>query len=217
MAAGAVKARHTWEELQKIINSKDPEALGILGRSQEQLDTYLKRRAEILKEWASAGDNLRFRLFGSPTKLNEDGQLVVDADNDHTAHECHIMVMRNEYGYYLDEGLEHINIWCSDRPLSAEVVEAIIRERLPCEAYLWFVNPPQYQSIKAIWHAHVMVKGLKEEHSHISAPGEVEVLDPEAYLQASRRRVEEGQAGQAAAAAGQGAAGTGQSASGTRS
>lgn len=77
-------------------------------------------------------------------------QLVVDSDNDHTARDCHIMVMRNEFGYFLDEGLEHINIWCSDRPLSAEVIEAIIRERLPCEDYLWFVNPPQYQSIKAV-------------------------------------------------------------------
>eukprot|EP00198_Chlamydomonas_reinhardtii_P008969 XP_001698306.1 predicted protein [Chlamydomonas reinhardtii] len=172
MAAGAIKERHTWEELQTVIGSKDPEALGILGRSQEQLDIYIQQRTEILK-------------------------LVVDSDNDHTARDCHIMVMRNEFGYFLDEGLEHINIWCSDRPLSAEVIEAIIRERLPCEDYLWFVNPPQYQSIKAIWHAHVMVKGLKEEGSHISAPGEVEILDPEKYLRAMQRQAEEGRAGRA--------------------
>ncbi|PNW77700.1 hypothetical protein CHLRE_10g447900v5 [Chlamydomonas reinhardtii] len=197
MAAGAIKERHTWEELQTVIGSKDPEALGILGRSQEQLDIYIQQRTEILKEWASVGDSLRYRLFGSPTKLNEEGKLVVDSDNDHTARDCHIMVMRNEFGYFLDEGLEHINIWCSDRPLSAEVIEAIIRERLPCEDYLWFVNPPQYQSIKAIWHAHVMVKGLKEEGSHISAPGEVEILDPEKYLRAMQRQAEEGRAGRA--------------------
>lgn len=49
MAAGAIKERHTWEELQTVIGSKDPEALGILGRSQEQLDIYIQQRTEILK------------------------------------------------------------------------------------------------------------------------------------------------------------------------
>ncbi|KAG2449595.1 hypothetical protein HYH02_005128 [Chlamydomonas schloesseri] len=123
--------------------------------------------------------------------------------------------MRNEFGYYLEPGLEHINIWSSDRPLSPAVIEALISERLPCEAYLWFVNPPQYQSIKAIWHAHVMVKGLKENHAHISAPGEVEILDPDKYLQQqdqeqqlAMREDQHGQGRQAAAGADGGTAGS---------
>lgn len=59
-------------------------------------------------------------------------------------------VMANEFPYYLEPDVSHINIWCSSMALSDETVERLISERLPCDEYVWFVNPPQFQSVRTV-------------------------------------------------------------------
>jgi hypothetical protein len=60
--------------------------------------------------------------------------------------------MANEFPYYVEADIAHTNIWCSNGALSDEMVEGLIAKRLPSDTgeYLWFVNPPRYQSVRAV-------------------------------------------------------------------
>ncbi|KAL4450534.1 hypothetical protein ABPG77_000890 [Micractinium sp. CCAP 211/92] len=62
----------------------------------------------------------------------------------------------NDFPYYLEPGITHMNLW-ANRPLAPAEVEAAVTERVPpASQHTWFVNTPTLQSVPAIWHAHVL-------------------------------------------------------------
>ncbi|GLI63396.1 hypothetical protein VaNZ11_006357, partial [Volvox africanus] len=178
--ASVLSKRMNWDEIKNLVHrgkTTDVEALGVLGRCEADLMAYRDHRAKILQKYASVTDELRGRLFGAPLVVTQDGKLVVAA-SDPTSTKRHILVMANEFPYYVDPEIAHLNIWCSNGPLSDETVEHLIAERLPSETeeYVWFINPLQYQSIRAIWHCHVFVRNLKST-ARVGKPGEAELWD----------------------------------------
>ncbi|GLC69668.1 hypothetical protein PLESTF_000862500 [Pleodorina starrii] len=173
--------RLSWDEIKELVHrgkTSDIDAFGVLGRCEADLFSYRAHRANILETYASVTDELRSRLFGAPLVKQEQngGKLAVDTASDTTASKRYVLVMANEFPYYVDHNIAHINIWCSNGALSDETVEQLIVERLPSETaeYVWFVNPPQYQSIRAIWHCHVFVRNLKPT-ARVAKPGEAEL------------------------------------------
>ncbi|KAG2495511.1 hypothetical protein HYH03_006454 [Edaphochlamys debaryana] len=91
--------------------------------------------------------------------------------------------MLNEFPYYLapEDRVTHVNIWCSSQPLADATIEKMIAERLPAEEYVWFVNPPQFQSIRTIWHCHIMLRNLDMGRVKLSDLGQPELLDRSKY------------------------------------
>ncbi|GIL67994.1 hypothetical protein Vafri_21336, partial [Volvox africanus] len=172
--ASVISTRMHWDEIKDLVHrgkTTDVDAFGLLVRCEADVMVYQAHRAKILQKYASVADELRGRLFGAPLTVTQDGKLVV-ATSDPTSTNRHILVMANEFPYYVDPEIAHLSIWCSNGPLSDETVEHLIAERLPSETeeYVWFVNPPQYQSIQEIWHCHVFVRNLKST-ARVGKPG----------------------------------------------
>ncbi|KAI8643068.1 hypothetical protein BD408DRAFT_365554 [Parasitella parasitica] len=70
-----------------------------------------------------------------------------------------ILVLPNDFPYSVDPGIEHILIW-SKEPLDAEYVESVLDERYGATVWEWvyFVNPPEWQSIPTLPHVHVFMR-----------------------------------------------------------
>eukprot|EP01026_Neomeris_dumetosa_P048286 TRINITY_DN4175_c0_g1_i6.p2 TRINITY_DN4175_c0_g1~~TRINITY_DN4175_c0_g1_i6.p2 ORF type:complete len:109 (-),score=2.52 TRINITY_DN4175_c0_g1_i6:284-610(-) len=61
----------------------------------------------------------------------------------------------NDFPYYLEDGIEHHVLWCTE-PLQHEEILQVIQQYREGYETTYFVNPPQLQSIKGVWHAHVL-------------------------------------------------------------
>ncbi|KAG0348704.1 hypothetical protein BG004_004418 [Podila humilis] len=73
-----------------------------------------------------------------------------------------IVLKKNEFPYSVRNGIEHWLIW-SRNPLTDEVwIRRYLEERLPGRDYLFFVNPPELQSVPSIFHVQVFTKGEGE-------------------------------------------------------
>ncbi|KAL4439692.1 hypothetical protein ABPG75_002693 [Micractinium tetrahymenae] len=63
---------------------------------------------------------------------------------------------KNDFPYFLEPGIAHMNLW-ANRPLAAAEVETAVAQRAPPGSeQTWFVNSSTLQSVPAIWHAHVL-------------------------------------------------------------
>ena len=69
------------------------------------------------------------------------------------------MVLPNDFPYSTEPGVEHVLIW-SKQPLSAEFIESVLEEKYGSSVLEWiyFVNPPEYQSVRRLPHAHVFMR-----------------------------------------------------------
>lgn len=80
---------------------------------------------------------------------------------------------RNDFPYNLESGIEHHVLWSPSGPLRDEAIQEEIAAWLlalpPAAAdnvghgshyyeTQWWVNPPELQSIRACWHAHVLLR-----------------------------------------------------------
>eukprot|EP01024_Parvocaulis_polyphysoides_P073753 TRINITY_DN9509_c0_g4_i3.p3 TRINITY_DN9509_c0_g4~~TRINITY_DN9509_c0_g4_i3.p3 ORF type:complete len:149 (-),score=9.82 TRINITY_DN9509_c0_g4_i3:213-659(-) len=60
-----------------------------------------------------------------------------------------------DFPYYLEEGIEHNVLWCTE-PLMEEEIQQVLKSYCKDRETTYFVNPPHLQSIKGVWHAHVI-------------------------------------------------------------
>lgn len=69
------------------------------------------------------------------------------------------LVLKNDFPYSVDPGIDHILIW-SKKPLAEEQVTEILEDRYGSETWEWsfFVNPPQWQSVPTLPHTHVFLR-----------------------------------------------------------
>jgi len=72
--------------------------------------------------------------------------------------------MRNEYPYDVDD-TRHYLIW-STYQLSNERIEEIATRHAQGRKFICFVNPSYLQSVKDIWHAHVIIYDISTKSSH---------------------------------------------------
>ncbi|KAI8985863.1 hypothetical protein BDB01DRAFT_786592 [Pilobolus umbonatus] len=70
-----------------------------------------------------------------------------------------VLVLPNDFPYSVDPGIDHILIW-SQEPLQAEYIESILESRYDRTLYEWvyFVNPPEWQSVRRLPHVHVFIR-----------------------------------------------------------
>lgn len=70
-----------------------------------------------------------------------------------------ILILKNDFPYSTEPGIEHILIW-SKSPLQSAVVQDILNENFDNKEWEWtyFVNPPELQSVKRLPHVHVFMR-----------------------------------------------------------
>ncbi|CAO3631189.1 unnamed protein product [Cunninghamella blakesleeana] len=69
-----------------------------------------------------------------------------------------VIILPNDFPYSVDQGIEHILLW-SQQPLSPDYVEEIMKKNYNPKEWDWvyFVNPPEVQSVKKLPHVHVFL------------------------------------------------------------
>eukprot|EP00557_Chaetoceros_sp_GSL56_P014457 CAMPEP_0176484340 /NCGR_PEP_ID=MMETSP0200_2-20121128/4400_1 /TAXON_ID=947934 /ORGANISM="Chaetoceros sp., Strain GSL56" /LENGTH=293 /DNA_ID=CAMNT_0017880803 /DNA_START=184 /DNA_END=1065 /DNA_ORIENTATION=- len=161
----------TWEELKWIVQHGDPT---MHSRSMEVQGKYLLHSREIKKMWRSMNDYILYSKFGFEKVLeyhdDDDGH-----DDDHgstggkyVSKPClkdlqkekrlEKRLLRNEYPYYVDEGIEHWCLWKLGGKIEACDIDLAV-EQMKNDNYekvLAWVNPPHLQSIPDIDHAHLL-------------------------------------------------------------
>lgn len=70
-----------------------------------------------------------------------------------------VIVLPNDFPYSVEPGVEHILIW-SQTPLKESYVVEILEERYGSSKWEWvyFVNPPETQSVRRLPHVHVFMR-----------------------------------------------------------
>eukprot|EP01120_Amphizonella_sp_Union-15-10_P017443 TRINITY_DN967_c0_g1_i2.p1 TRINITY_DN967_c0_g1~~TRINITY_DN967_c0_g1_i2.p1 ORF type:complete len:175 (-),score=26.34 TRINITY_DN967_c0_g1_i2:176-700(-) len=137
----------TWNELHQIIAQ---DRLELLGRLKEGRTIYLNSSERIKQEWATVGDFILNREFNFPSE-NVSGKKRVTFPEEIPE----IINFRvNDYRYAVEDSIEHHLIW-STVPLTEDKIKQILEKERVGYEYLFFVNPPNLQSVKNVHHVHV--------------------------------------------------------------
>ena len=68
---------------------------------------------------------------------------------------CPLHFTVQEFPYYFEDGIEHHVVW-SEKELTCDEVEKVIRENRNGYETVWFRNPLPLQTIPELWHVHVL-------------------------------------------------------------
>ncbi|KAI7900765.1 uncharacterized protein BX663DRAFT_476262 [Cokeromyces recurvatus] len=77
----------------------------------------------------------------------------------HFSSDSNFLILPNDFPYSIDPGIEHVLIW-SKEPLAADFVESLLEKNYGSSVWEWvyFVNPPELQSIPRLPHVHVFMR-----------------------------------------------------------
>ena len=66
----------------------------------------------------------------------------------------------NDFPYAMHAGMEHFLVWCAGGALSAEELHEQVEAHRPAARFeaITFVNPARLQSVRNVWHAHVVCR-----------------------------------------------------------
>ena len=71
----------------------------------------------------------------------------------------HLVWAKNEFPYHMDVDIQHNLVWSAAGAVSEERLLAFVDAQRPLVGgweNLLFMNPPHLQSIRNVWHAHVL-------------------------------------------------------------
>ncbi|CEI89785.1 hypothetical protein RMCBS344292_04133 [Rhizopus microsporus] len=129
---------HPWEEIVHYVSINQ---VSQLRRNREAEIIYRKWTADTLVKYGSIENFLVKEKLHFPDT------------------EPSYLVLPNDFPYSTEPGVEHVLVW-SKQSLSAEFIESVLEERYGSSVWEWiyFVNPPEYQSIRCLPHAHVFMR-----------------------------------------------------------
>jgi hypothetical protein len=147
----------TWEELKLIVQNGDPT---MHSRSMEVQGKYLLHSRQVKKLWRSMNDYILCSKFGFEKVLEDNtGKYVSKPCLQDLQREKRVekRLLRNEYPYYVGEGIEHWCLWKLGGKVEACDVDMAVEEmKSDYKEVLAWVNPPHLQSIPDIDHAHLL-------------------------------------------------------------
>ena len=149
----------SWDEAAAIISDGSVEKLARLERNDETLNSYREFRAQLKTEWATVTDYLIATVFSefSQVSFQEDGKKRAEL---HAHDQKKAKVWRkNDFPYNFEHEVTHYCLW-SSVPLSQEEIMLEITTQFNPDQHdrLFFINPPSLQSIRDLWHCHVMIR-----------------------------------------------------------
>mmetsp|Transcript_36111 Transcript_36111/g.80358 ORF Transcript_36111/g.80358 Transcript_36111/m.80358 type:complete len:167 (+) Transcript_36111:107-607(+) len=147
----------TWEKASAWVKECTGESLSNLLRSPETLQRYMDHSAKVKREWRSMHDYLYHSVFCTPAILDDSGKKHTTELELQEASASMTVWRPNDFPYHFEASISHHVLWSSS-PLSNEEVEKHIAKNLPGYEAVWFVNPPELQSVRSIWHCHVLAR-----------------------------------------------------------
>ncbi|CCC05384.1 unnamed protein product [Sordaria macrospora k-hell] len=163
---------HSWDELRTLIQNND---LSVLKRKPSDLRRYMKWTAETK---ASYGSMTAYLLAHRLPKAWGAGPPFTPVSDVPFADPSDYCVLLNDWPYGFEPGITHIVVWTrtviatdDDKgdmtPESRKIVDDFVKryfvDRLGPggeEKVLWFKNWVALQSVRALEHIHVLVKGV---------------------------------------------------------
>ncbi|UQC79240.1 uncharacterized protein CLUP02_04719 [Colletotrichum lupini] len=162
---------HTWDEVQNVIAAGE---MGQLNRAPQDLRNYILWLAEVGKSHGSVLEFVRREKlrWQNPIAARDD---VPFAD----PHDWKILW--NDWPYAFDDGIMHLVMWSKSKIAvdpdtglpteeSARLIEAFLDRTFGgglgctrCENLLWFKQKAAWQSVKALDHIHVLLRGVQED------------------------------------------------------
>ena len=135
----------TWNEIKSIINENKLEKLG---RSKEQLNSYITFKHEILQEWDSI---VSYILC---TKFHYDKKNINDKWTSHppASNQYRICFSLNDHPYYFESEIEHWVLWklngdiTLDEIMHYKDILMSIKDREAIDTLHW-MNPVSLKSI----------------------------------------------------------------------
>jgi hypothetical protein len=169
---------HSWQNLHHLISTNQ---LDELKRWPSSLKAYLAWTAHVKAKYGSATEYLlQQRLLWTPR--TGEGRLRFDVQGrEPFEHEDDFKILRNDWTYALEEGISHIVVW-SKIPLEVDANGALTKGGRRCvegfverefrakageesegEKVVWFKNTTNLQSVRALEHVHILLRGVREE------------------------------------------------------
>ena len=152
------KTPRNWEEVGFLLEN---DLMQLVGREESVTQEYEKHQKVLAKEWKSINDYILSKCFGVETHIEHNLKCVVVSDDlQKTA------LTKNDYPYYLDQGLSHFVLW-SLQPLTTQQVEdCLSREKHTLfngasnGQFKWRRHGDQFRSVKGVWHVQVFCRAL---------------------------------------------------------
>jgi len=184
----------TWDFAGEAIAENSAASLGRLVRTTECTVRYRQARAELLATHASMGDAIMVRHLGFKSRVDpESGKIVAAGDAADSGDDgvcaggrggrlplyakgldggryaeslrgVRVAWLPNDFPYAFEEGIAHHIIWSTEQ-LSATELDAVIKAEVPGHETQWWVNPPALQSVRSLWHAHVLSRAMRSSES----------------------------------------------------
>ncbi|EPE27978.1 hypothetical protein GLAREA_04769 [Glarea lozoyensis ATCC 20868] len=160
---------HTWDDLKEIIETNN---LALLTRTPSQIRAYITWCSKINREYGSVSNFIiAHRLPWGPPPFSFNSSTPLSDPSDYR-------ILVNDWPYGFTDEITHIVVW-SKTPIptdegtgdltkdSRNRVEGWVKrtfgDRLGEERVLWFKNWVGLQSVRALEHFHVLVRGAGEE------------------------------------------------------
>ncbi|GAX81515.1 hypothetical protein CEUSTIGMA_g8943.t1 [Chlamydomonas eustigma] len=146
----------SWRDAEEHISEGTVQSLAKLQRSEGVLRQYRAFREQVLCKWETLLDYMRAQVFDCSTKAVEDGKISAHL-KEHVAKQENptIAWRKNDFPYNFEQGIDHHVLW-STKPLATEELTLAISTEFPSHETLYWINPPELQSIGALWHCHVL-------------------------------------------------------------
>ncbi|KAI0439283.1 hypothetical protein F4803DRAFT_50442 [Xylaria telfairii] len=165
---------HDWEDLKNIIGENN---LSVLKRKPSDLRRYMAWTTETKAQYGSMTNYLLThrlpKAWGSPP-FTPSSSVPFEDKSDYS-------ILINDWPYGLTSDITHIVVWsrtiidtdpgngdmtAESREVVSNFVKRVFVEKLGPEGeakVLWFKNWVALQSVRALEHIHVMVKGASKE------------------------------------------------------
>ncbi|KAH7321434.1 hypothetical protein BKA65DRAFT_608686 [Rhexocercosporidium sp. MPI-PUGE-AT-0058] len=176
---------YTWTDLKNAIAAKD---LSTIPRSPSILRRYIEWSREITTKHGSTAEFLLHnRLFWNSTESSQangqpNGQIIIRSNATPFADKTDYKIIYNDWPYGLASDITHLVVWMKTRlpvnkagemtPESRASVEdfidrTFVQEMRKANAtndnVIYFKNVPKLQSVGAVEHFHVLIRGAKSE------------------------------------------------------
>lgn len=171
----------SWDELVEIINGSDVEPepnLAKLSRSVEQERSYGIAKEKVLLQYETLHERILHSVFGLKREFNEETQKwrvplppPPSHINDTEEPPAAVVVVPNEFPYFLEPGVEHWVLWKLYEDITELDVERAMNDlKLKLKDVvdtLWWENPPHLKSLPQINHVHILVRRKTIEHDDL--------------------------------------------------
>ncbi|GBC24515.1 uncharacterized protein OCT59_009158 [Rhizophagus irregularis] len=154
---------HTWEDVKEIVESG---RLELFYRSKSEQLRYRAYRERIKKEYGSLDNYIYQNVLNWPKESSPNDPSLQEYFSSKIP-STHYNLRLNDFPYTIDSSISHYVLWSrlpfrdpNDRNVKDDI-NLFLKENFPGnEEWLFFINPPQLQSIKNIWHGHIFVRDI---------------------------------------------------------